>query len=297
MPLVHAVEVGKFDMVTTPGSFDKTTEGSTTIFRSKSALSVDWAPADDSLGSEGRTEGWWFGVKVTSPETFTKEQYEKIQYGWDGKTWKSFKANHDKYIGDTDKMNQGENTLWVKTTQEEYDAAKKTDSHLITKYIYLDWDGDNKADETVRVILVTDNVTLDGTEDFVTLTVKNNVDDTKVVIRLTSGAKLEQSQLDSIKSKAGYTFKYAYQTVDEEQKEIENLKNFTIEKDTVISAYFEKNGSATTTPSGNQGSSTTKPADKDKDSTPKTGNTDLMGFVPLMTLLSLVGIVTLKKTI
>ncbi len=296
MPLVHAVERGSYNMLTS-GFTEDTADGSDDVitFRSSSAI-LNWSPADDSLGSAGRTEGYWIGVKVTSPATFTKEQYEKVQYSFDGKTWKSFKANHDNYVGTTANKNQGENSLWVKTTQEEYDAAKKTEGQTITKYIYLDWTGDSQTDETVRIIINAGNVTLSQT-GFVTLTVVNNVDDSKVVIRLASGAKLQQSQLDSIKTKAGYTFKYAYRTVNEEQEEIDNLKDFTITANTTISAYFEKTGSTATTPSGNQGSSTTKPADKDKDSTPKTGNTDLMGFVPLMTLLSLVGIVTLKKTI
>ena len=81
------------------------------------------------------------------------------------------------------------------------------------------------------------------------------------------------------------------------------FKDVKVEDAVTVYMYVDK-GTAVVEPEkepaeepGNQGSSTTKPADKDKDSTPKTGNTDLMGFVPLMTLLSLVGIVTLKKTI
>ena len=79
------------------------------------------------------------------------------------------------------------------------------------------------------------------------------------------------------------------------------FKDVKVEDAVTVYMYVDK-GTAVVEPekepeATEPGSSTTKPADKDKDSTPKTGNTDLMGFVPLMTLLSLVGIVTLKKTI
>ncbi len=260
-----------------------------TTFTTNGTVGLRFAEADDKTG---RQAGYHLAIQATAPTALTTtEELGKIKYSTDGKTWKSAGLkSSDKVLN-----------KWYNITEEEYDAAKKNTSNVVRE-LYLDWDGNGTTDQVVKMVIRTGDLTFNKVDEggtaLHTVTVKNNVDNGEVKLTVVNNKSLDDladSVLNSVKTKSGYEFVRFYTTVNEEKKDYETSTEVTT--DVTIVAEFKKSSSTATTPSGNQGSSTTKPADKDKDSTPKTGNTDLMGFVPLMTLLSLVGIVTLKKTI
>ncbi len=253
-----------------------------------------------------RTKGYWFGVVMDMP-TSGDVNLSKSTVKVGGKTYNLTVDNggvldganwfgawnkvDESKIGSTDRVKVAtyEFTLWDNTEGETYTQEVN---------VYLDYSkakitfNNTPKDSGVYQIKVGEYVDGKVTDTIHTVEVPyvdGNETNKKV-------SEVVGNALNQYMNKAGYTFKGWFKNTGDAVVKTSylNLAETPFEDMLKITAVYEKDPNYVAPA---EKPSTTKPADKDKDSTPKTGNTDLMGFVPLMTLLSLVGIVTLKKTI
>ncbi len=280
-----------------------------------SKLNVKYTKVDKAEGFKTTGRGYWFRLDVTLPTDSKKHisldhTDSKVTLGNT-----SFRLNDEKVV------NGGTTAyLWLKLDPTLV-GSKKTVSLGTATFAFRDTkDGDGKTyTQELNLYVKYDN----GSQVKVTNTasesgvyqikvgeyVDGKVTDTihTVEVPYVDGnettkkvSEVVGNALDQYMKKAGYTFKGWFSKTGDAVVKTSylNLAETAFTDNLEITAVFEKDPNYVA-PADKPADkpSDTKPADKDKDSTPKTGNTDLMGFVPLMTLLSLVGIVTLKKTI
>ncbi len=263
--------------------------------------------AADAKGFKTEGRGYWLNVQVDLSGLHTDVSLEHAEstVNFNGQT---IRLNNDKYV------TKNKLDLWVKLDPNKIGTKEKS-SPVVAILNFRDTKDNEGNGKTYSQKL---NIRVDYTSStskntpktsgVYVLQIAKSLDgkigkpETVYVPFTETAPKLNKvSELDKYLTETGYLFRGVKETtdfqtattlVDLAATDLTDGKKYVVvfEKDSNYVAPADK-------PEETPGSSTTKPADKDKDSTPKTGNTDLMGFVPLMTLLSLVGIVTLKKTI
>lgn len=145
----------------TEGSVTGITEGVTVTGNNANVTAttvLQWYPKDESIGRP--VDGWWIGLKITSPTAMDQETARKVQYTSNGSNAKSFwdaqdsdknnNENISRYIG-----------VWGLVT-EEYLSWNKPFSYNWT----FDWDGDKTFEQTVTLTINPSQVILkkDGTQ-------------------------------------------------------------------------------------------------------------------------------------
>lgn len=135
--------VGTIEEITSTG----TVNGSTITV---DGADLAWYPADNTIGRYD--DGWWVGVKIVAPEYVDSTNVTSVMYSNDGSDTlnKSFDTNRD---GDY-WMN-----CWLPVMPEYLEAFLNAGQNLTWAYKF-DWTGDKAADQTFRIVVNPNNVTL-----------------------------------------------------------------------------------------------------------------------------------------
>lgn len=133
------------------------TEGSSVTVTNKKTVTLDYSPADASVGRYN--DGWWAGIKITAAEGLTADDLKDVKYRSSSKTgWsadKSFWANKDS----ADDAAEHFITVWVAVTPE----LIENDNDGILNYVYdFDWDknGFGISTQTVTISIDVNKVDL-----------------------------------------------------------------------------------------------------------------------------------------
>lgn len=126
-------------------------QGSLTLTIEEAEL--EWLLADPTANRTG--DGWWVGMLITAPESYTAEQLQKVTYkrratssvtesGWDEYQQISFAQ-----VGD----NQAQVQIWMPLTQALVDEYQQNGRNISVECVF-DWNADQKDDQTVTMSVV-----------------------------------------------------------------------------------------------------------------------------------------------
>lgn len=162
-----------------------TVSGSTATF---SGTVLNWSPKNDAIGRF--IDGWWIGVKVTPPEGMTAAQLQNSKYVSNG-TVKSFWANKDSADG----ASQHYIGLWGIVNEGYLNDAIINGKDL--NYVYnFDWDADGVYEQTVKMVVDADSITLK--KNGVAVYPTSNSSDRASVSTITGGVTIKKNKSDIV---------------------------------------------------------------------------------------------------
>ncbi len=253
-----------------------------------------------------RIPGYWYGVVFKLPtDSYIKLDESTLTVG--DTTYKNL---NDIIDGEDD----GKKWIGIWNKIDEYKKEKKEGQD--TRTYTFNWIDKNNGSSYQQIITISinyenaDKFTLSPSEEFYKVEVEVDADDLVdneiIYIKKEEGNKTIADITDDLKKLMKDGYKIDYLEVDGEKLASESsysTKELSTGESTKIKMVLKKistsSGSTSTTtpdPEPTPEPEDNKPTDTNKDATPKTGNADLMGIASMMTLLSLVGIVKLKKS-
>ncbi len=276
-----------------------------------------------------RTPGYWYGVVLTMPE-YSKSEYsgqKELGNGYIDLEKSTLKINGKDagYVKDILDGIDSDSPRWagiwqkvdeIKMAQKEKGEDVEPDSIVYT-FTWVDGNDDNKTytqtltvslDYKGTITLKQENPEAKNLHKITVEVVKGNTTSKEVLYynstERTNFGDLKANELAKFDTETS-DYKFLRFTKpesrDEEISESEPLEGWGEDDGIEIVAIYEKKSTSsgstsTTTPDPEPSDTEDNKPSEDKDSTPKTGNADLMGIASMMTLLSLVGIVKLKKS-
>lgn len=150
--------LGSVSAITEPSaiSVDGSETNNVTVTNT-SDITLNWSQKDDSIGRA--KDGWWLGVKVSAPSGMGKTELEnaKLQFKAHGKkSWTD--AGNFWDIRDSGNSSSVWTGLWLYVDQTMKDAGS-----TIVNYARIDWNGDGVYEQTVKVSLNPEKLSLDPT--------------------------------------------------------------------------------------------------------------------------------------
>lgn len=120
--------------------------------------SLEWSEADESVGRY--TSGWWVGMKVIAPESFSDDVLRNASYkrrvtsstassGWSDYTEIDFWSVKDTQ----DDAETHSVQMWMRVTQDLISKYENLGRNIATEYIF-DWDGDGTDDQKIVMEVV-----------------------------------------------------------------------------------------------------------------------------------------------
>lgn len=190
-----SAELGTLSTITAGGSVtDANGENAVAAF---DGATVTWATADPAVGRY--SDGWWVGVKMTAPETLTKES-DFVENGVDKVTYRrrsngswteamSFwnAQDSDKNAVETERFL----TMWVLVNAQYLNQALADDKPITYSYAF-NWNGDDEFEQNVTIQVNPNTILKKGEE-----TVYPSTDGKGTVSTLSAGLAVQGDANDN----------------------------------------------------------------------------------------------------
>lgn len=255
-------------------------------FTKEQINNLKWVEHDDN-GTEREKNGWWLGFKVTAPEN---ADLDKSVYSDGKESNQSFKQ-----VLDADNVRYC--SFWV--FLDENMLASHSTTWNAYKFTFNWVNKTENPEPVVKPLSVT--VSIDPTGAKLDTT-PENPENAGNIIRVTVDGKIftmlkgetlddlspsDKAELNKLKTKEGYTFDGFFKTVDGQEVEVKETD--PINEDTVLTSKFTKIEEPPAQPEPPQ------ETPKANDTTPKTGVSNIDLIVLGIGIISLVGIIIVKK--
>ena len=285
-----------YGTVTKLSNGEATVTGTTDVVLKYDRLTLTWYEADPLIGRN--KNGYWVGYRIDFPESLggssaEASQVEKVKYqtrfpGYEWSVDKSFYNNKD---------GQWYLTGWAEVRQERLD---ENDGEFTLYEARFDWDGNGTFDQTLKLNINANETILDKT-NVTTVMVKetgNGASDEVKTFTIQTGKSLKEGLseyeldvLETIKNKEGFV-KFYKEGKENEEFSFDEVIN---DSEVIIYALFDVKVSDTEPEPSPEASPKTEVPAKPKDTTPKTGVIDIIGYVVIATVISAIGIITIRK--